>query len=100
MGRTSPPEKRTVRMFQGRVRGLAIQLPGWRYPLVADLARGVVHYDNYGGRWGAARHLDAFRQAYTVERARLEAQRQGHSVREQPLADGSIKLTIQLGDVS
>ena len=40
--------------------------------------------------------LDRFLQAYAVERAKSEARRQGHSVTEQPLADGSIKLTIQL----
>ena len=34
---------------------------------------------------------------YAVEKARIEARRQGHSVTEQPLADGSIKLTIQVG---
>jgi hypothetical protein len=32
-----------------------------------------------------------------VERARLEARRRGHNVVEQSLADGSIKLTIQVG---
>jgi len=35
-------------------------------------------------------------QAYAVEKSRLEAHRRGHSVTEQPLADGSIRLTIQV----
>jgi len=37
----------------------------------------------------------SFLQAYSVEKARLEARRAGHAVTEQALADGSIKLTIQ-----
>jgi hypothetical protein len=47
--------------------------------------------------WGAQQELDRFLQAYAVERTRIEARRQGHSVTEQPLADGSIKLTIHVG---
>ncbi len=47
--------------------------------------------------WGERRQLDRFIQGYAVERARLEARRHGHTVTEQTLADGSIKLTIQVG---
>ena len=35
-------------------------------------------------------------QAYAVEKARIEAHRKGHTLTEQPLADGSIKLTIEV----
>ena len=35
-----------------------------------------------------------------VEKAKLEARRKGHTVFEQPLSDGSIKLTIQVGGVA
>jgi hypothetical protein len=38
--------------------------------------------------------LDAFLQAYAVEKAKLEARKQGHSVSEQQLADGSIRVQI------
>ena len=44
-----------------------------------------------------ARELDRFLQMYAVEKAKLEARRQGHSVTEQSLADGSVKLTINVG---
>ena len=44
--------------------------------------------------WGDPRHLDRFLQVYAVEKARLEAHSRGHTVSEQQLADGSIKLTI------
>lgn len=90
------PGEETVRLFNAQATGLAVRLSGWRYPVVCDLASGEAKYDNYGGRWGEQSHLNAFLQAYTVEKARIEARRRGHSVTEQHLADGSIKLTIQV----
>jgi hypothetical protein len=36
-------------------------------------------------------------QQYAVEKARIEAQKRGHSVVEQALADGSIRLTVTVG---
>ena len=50
--------------------------------------------DTYGGVWGDQKELDKLLQAYAVCKAALEARKQGHSVTEQTLADGSIKLTI------
>ncbi len=92
-----PPQQRAVQLFSGEAEGLAVELPGWVYPLVCDLRAGTLQYDNYDGRWGEQRHLHRFLQAYAIERARLEARRLGHTVTEQPLADGSLKLTIQVG---
>jgi len=86
------------RLYSGTVTGLAVQLPGWRYPVVCDTATGQLHYDNYGGQWGDQAQLNRLIQAYAVEKARLEARRRGHTVTEQSLIDGSIKLTIQVGD--
>ncbi len=95
------PFEGTVRLFSGEVTGLAVKLPGWHYPAVADLGTGQVNYDTYEGAWGDPKHLDAFLQAYAVERAKIEARKRGHSVHEQPLPDGSIKLTVQVaGGVS
>ena len=62
-----------------------------------DTETGQARFDNYGGRWGEQEQLDRFLQIYAVEAARIQARRQGHSVTEQPLADGSIKLTITVG---
>lgn len=90
------PEFGTRRLFSASVAGFAVQLPEWRYPLVCDTATGTVHYDNYNGAWGAPRELDRFLQAYAVEKTKLEARRHGHTVSEQALADGSIKLCVQL----
>ena len=47
-----------------------------------------------------ARRIEAavskFLQAYAVEVTKIEARRAGHTVTEQPLEDGSIKLTLQV----
>lgn len=84
----------TVRLFSSTATGLTVRLPGWNYPVVFDLTSAQAQYDNYGGHWGAQRELNRFLQAYATEKAKIEARKRGHSVTEQPLADGSIKLTI------
>jgi hypothetical protein len=83
-------------LFTSQATGLAVQLPKWRYPAVCDCSNGQVHYDNFGGHWGEQAKLDQFLQAYAVERAKAEARRKGHQVSEAKLADGSIKLTVQV----
>lgn len=90
------PVQGRAKLFSGEAEGLAVQLKGWVYPLVCDTTSGTLHYDNFSGRWGDQDRLDAFLQAYAVERARAEARRRGHSVTEQTLPDGAIKLTIQV----
>jgi hypothetical protein len=89
-------------LYDREVEGLGVQLPGWRRyeelnPVVFDLATGDMHRDNYDGAWGDLKELDRFLQAYAVEKCRIEARKKGHLVTEQPLADGSIKLTVQVG---
>lgn len=46
--------------------------------------------------WGKQQELDRFLQAYACERTRIEARKKGYTVTEQPLTDGSIKLTIHV----
>jgi hypothetical protein len=89
-----PPVMQTAKLFTTTATGLTVQLPNWRYPIVCDLVSGDVKFDNYGGHWGNQEELSGFLQAYAAEKAKLEARRRGHSVTEQTLADGSIKLTI------
>jgi hypothetical protein len=91
-----PPLEKTVRLFSSSATGLTVELPGWNYPVVCDLPSGNLKFDNFGGSWGNPAELDKFLQMYACEKAKIEARRQGHSVTEQPLADGSIKLTIQV----
>ena len=90
------PVQGTIRLFSSEVTGLLVRLPGWHYHAVVDTATGQINFDNYEGAWGDQKHLDAFVQAYAIEKAKIEARKQGHSVHEQPLPDGSFKLTIQV----
>ncbi len=91
------PAQGTATLFEGQASGLLVRLPGWLYPVVCDTASGAVRFDNYNQQWGKQEQLNRFLQAYAVERARLEANKRGHQVTEQELADGSIQLTIQVG---
>ena len=87
-----------VKLYSGAAEGLIVRLPGWSYPVVADVASGELKYDNFNGAWGEQKQLDLFLQAYAVEKARIEARKAGHTVVEQPLPDGSIKLIVQVGN--
>jgi hypothetical protein len=90
---TEPVEGET-KVFATMKNGLLVQLNDWEFPIVCDLPTGQVEYDNFEGNWGDPKRLDEFLQAYAVEKATLEARKRGHSVVEQPHADGSIKLLI------
>jgi hypothetical protein len=91
------PVQGTAELFSANATGLIVKLPGWYYPAVIDTANGGVQFDNYNGAWGKQVELDKLLQAYACEKAKIEARRVGHSVTEQTLTDGSIKLTIQVG---
>jgi hypothetical protein len=91
------PEHKTVRLFNATATGLCVQLPGWQYPVVANLQTGQVQFDNYGGHWGEQSRLNQFLQAYAVEKAKIEARKKGHSVTEARLQDGSIRVTVKVG---
>ena len=87
------PSSSTARPKQGS----GIELPHWKYPVVANTETGQLRYDNYNGRWGSQEFLDQFLQMYAVETTKIEARRKGHSVVEQKLDNGSIKLTVNVG---
>ena len=82
------------RLFSEEASGLSVNLPGWRYPIVINTGAGLIKYDNFGGRWGNQRELEKLLQMYAVEKTKLEARKQGHSVYEQAREDGSIVVRI------
>lgn len=92
--------RREFELYSSTETGLGIELPHWKYPVVANTDTGQLRYDNYNGRWGAQEFLDQFLQSYAVEKAKIEARKKGHSVIEQKLEDGSIKLTVSVGGVA
>jgi len=91
------PTQGTAKLFSSSATGVIVKLPDWRYPVVFKTTSGEAQFDNYNGRWGEQVQLDRFLQAYAVEKAKLEARKKGHTVAEQSQADGSIKLTVQVG---
>lgn len=95
--RLAPPQPGLHKLFGGEVSGLAVQLPGWTYPVVCQTENGFLNFDDFEGQWGERARLDEFLQAYAVEKTRMECRRQGHTLHEQALSDGSIKLTIEVG---
>ena len=95
--RSDGPAQGTATLFIAAVTGLLVKLPDWLYPIVCDMNTGQVHFDNFNGTSGQQEQLDRFIQAYAVEKARIEARKQGHSSYEQLLPDGSIELVIQIG---
>jgi hypothetical protein len=92
------PVQGTAKLFSGEATGLLLQLPGWNYPAVIDLATGEVRFDNFQGRWGEQQHLDRFLQIYAVECAKQEARKKGYQVSEQALQNGDIRVQIIEGN--
>ena len=90
------PVQEATQLFSGEATGYCVRLPDWTYPIVCNLAAGELKFDNFGGQWGEQKELDRFLQAYAVEMSRLAARRRGHTCSEAQLADGSIKLTVQV----
>ena len=95
--RLPAPVQGKTQLYDREVEGLAVQLPAWDYPVVANLGSGELAYDNMNGYWGDSKELDRLLQAYAAEKVKIEARRKGHVVTESQLADGSLKLTIQVG---
>jgi hypothetical protein len=89
------PVEGTAALYAGSARGQIAELPGWRYPVVFDLAAGHAHYDIFNGAWGDQALLGRLLQAYAAEKTRIEARRAGMRVTEQTLPDGSLRLTLQ-----
>lgn len=92
-----PPVHGTTRLFSGEATGLIVKLPGWRYPAVFDTDTGHARYDIFNGRWGELTQFEQFLQNYATEKVKIEARKKGHSCMEQQLADGSVKLTLNVG---
>ena len=91
------PVHETVRLFSAQATGWAVRLPDWRYPVVCHTDTGQVEFDNFNERWGKQQELDRLVQSYAVEKAKIEARRRRNTCTEQQMANGSIKLTVNVG---
>ena len=90
------PTKGEVRLFDRVAQGIGVHLDGWRFPICVE-SDGNLLFDNFGGFWGNPERLYQFQQSYAVEKAKLEARRQGFTCQESVLADGSIRLNVLVG---
>ena len=90
------PSGGKAKLFSGQAQGVIVHAPDWRYPIVCATQTGTLHYDNYEGCWGDPARLDAFLQAYAVEKAKIEAHKHGHTVMERSLPNGAVKLTVHV----
>lgn len=69
------------KLYQTEEEGIAVHLPGWVYPVVVK-GDGTVAYDNFNGNWGRIEELNKLRAYYGLEKAKIEARKQGYSVYE------------------
>ena len=89
------PTKGEVRLFDRVAQGIGVQLEGWRFPFCVE-SNGNLLFDTFGGFWGVPEKLDQFQQMYAVEKAKLEARKQGYTCQESVLADGSVRLSVMV----
>ena len=87
------PTQGEVRLFDRVATGIGVQLDGWRFPVCIEID-GNLLFDNFGGFWGNPENLGEFQQMYAIEKAKLEARKQGYTCQESVLADGSIRLLV------
>ena len=85
---------------RAQLESVAAECGASAHPIVCDVAAAEIAFDNFRGRWGDQGQLDRFLQGYAIEMAKIEARKKGHVVTEQPLEDGSVKLTINVGGVA
>lgn len=82
-GCTMPDTIGEYRLFESKLEvGRAVYLPTWELPVVVK-RDGSVAYDNYGGRWGDLSRLHELKAYYGLEKAKIEARRNGYSVWEE-----------------
>lgn len=88
-----------VKFYSTEEEGLLVHLPGWKYPICIK-QNGTIAYDNYNGQWGQEKELNKLRAYYGLEKAKIEARKQGYSVYEAfNERTQEIELRIKVGGV-
>ena len=83
------------KLFDGTYQGCAVQIPGWRYPVVANTETGELKYDDYNGSWGKVADLDYLLQEYSAVTMEMQAALQGYSCqREYDAQTNDLTLTV------
>ncbi|WP_029523508.1 hypothetical protein [Persephonella sp. KM09-Lau-8] len=81
-----------AKLFQTTEKGIVVNLPGWRYPIVIR-KDGTVAYDNYNGRWGNIEKLHELNVTYALEQAKTNALKRGYRVKEHQV-NGKTRLEM------
>ncbi len=90
-------EEGTFSLYASREKGLGVFLSDWSLPVVVK-EDGTISYDNYDGEWGNITELDRLKDAYGLEKAAMEARKQGYSVFETTDEQGHLQLRIRVGE--
>jgi hypothetical protein len=97
LGLAAPVDgKHTLFQRNEKINGTAVQFPNWQYPVIFNTETGEVAYDNFNGNWGNIAEYDKFMQSYAICRTMQEASLQGYMATEETLADGSVKITVNV----
>lgn len=88
-------EQGETSFYDGTIeRGVAVHVPGWRYPAVIT-EDGAIKADTYNDRWGKLSDLDQLKQRYGAEQTKAVFAKQGLCASEQLNQDGSLTLNVQ-----
>ena len=82
------------RLYSTMETGTAVFLPGWQFPAVIR-DDGTIAMDIYNGAWGNIEELNKLTAYYGIEKAKLEAWKQGYSVTE-GYNDETQELTLEI----
>lgn len=88
--------KISKKVYDGTIKGnLAIQLPGWRYPMVIDTEKGEAAFDNYEGMWGDMKEFEKFQQHYSKHVVLGQFEGGEYTINEETTEDGTIEITME-----
>ncbi len=97
-------KNKTVQLYSSKHTGIAVNLPGWKYPIVLEKTDSGyrLRYDNYNGRWGDQKTLDSFMQKlarkYAEKVAQKYAKRLGGRITKKRDKKGSLIIEIEVPD--
>jgi ABC-type uncharacterized transport system YnjBCD substrate-binding protein len=83
-----------TKLYDGRTaQGISVKLKGWLYPITFN-AEGGATFDNYRGAWGKEEEFSKLKQAYAIEKVRIEAEAKGYAIQETQQENGSVQLEL------
>jgi hypothetical protein len=85
----------TVRLYAESVAdAYSVKLKHWNYPIA--IKNGEVFFDNYNGRWGDIKDLNALKARYGIVQAERRARARGQSTERVRLDNGTVQVRIAI----